>query len=383
MLPRSAPPHLINVDSPFSETARKYLKEACESLHHEAAYIRSKLSRCDLPHQLVERLRDEDRKLKHYSQEKLSTLCRNSIWGRMGRTHLITNISTYTLTPTQEEALSLGFKFGSGINKKDYIDYAIRNFRYNESGVDKGIKQGIVLCCAAAVATEKPSLPRRYVKALKELKRNENIVITTADKGGVVVITDYDDYTKKMEDLVNDDSVYIKQDPGLGAKEATIFNKTFRRILNHTERGKKLLHLLEEAPKTPTMRGLPKVHKPGIPLMPITSGVCSAPHRLAKTLAKPLSAALGKISGAHLKKSADLKNRLQGLDISGSKLISFDVKSLFTNVPVDGALSAVEKILELCDVSSLPVSKGNYLKTCVSMCEIQLVYVQRKRVQTT
>ena len=38
-------------------------------------------------------------------------------------------------------------------------------------------------------------------------------------------------------------------------------------------------------------------------------------------------------------------------------IVSFDVKALFTNVPVEGALKAVEKVLENIDDSELPVNK--------------------------
>ena len=93
-----------------------------------------------------------------------------------------------------------------------------------------------------------------------------------------------------------------------------------------------------------------------------------------------LAAALDKVSGAHLKNSADLKNRIQNLDISDKKLMSFDIKSLFTNVPINDELRAVKKVLETIDANNLPVNKSDYLKlvsTCVKY------NTQRKRVQTT
>ncbi|XP_069985541.1 uncharacterized protein [Penaeus vannamei] len=65
-------------------------------------------------------------------------------------------------------------------------------------------------------------------------------------------------------------------------------------------------HLLEEAPRNPSMRGVPKAHKPCVPMRHITSGFCSALHRLAKCLATPLSTAMEVISDSHLKNSADL-----------------------------------------------------------------------------
>ena len=197
------------------------------------------------------------------------------------------------------------------------MDYALKNTRWNDQSIEKGIKQGIILCCAAAAAAQKPSIPKRYIVALEELRRNKNIIITSSDKGGEVVVMDKTEYEQKMNDLLNDSNTYVKQQTGQGLREAEAFNKKARKILSATTRGKKLLHLLEEAPRIPAMWGLPKAHKPGIPLRPITSGIGSAPHRLAKVLAKPLSSALGSISGTHLRNSSDLKAQLENTDING------------------------------------------------------------------
>ena len=52
--------------------------------------------------------------------------------------------------------------------------------------------------------------------------------------------------------------------------------------------GKRLQFLLKEKPRSARMKGLPKLHKEGVPISPITSGVGSVPQqRLAKCLAKP------------------------------------------------------------------------------------------------
>lgn len=91
-----------------------------------------------------------------------------------------------------------------------------------------------------------------------------------------------------MNELLDDESTYEKMQSGFAQKEADRFKKEARKILTRTEKGKSLLRLLEETPTPLKMRGLPKIHKPGIPMRPITSGIGSAPHGLAKTLAKPL-----------------------------------------------------------------------------------------------
>ncbi|XP_076060342.1 uncharacterized protein LOC143036669 [Oratosquilla oratoria] len=114
-------------------------------------------------------------------------------------------------------------------------------------------------------------------------------------------------------------------------------------------------------------KGLPKTHKPEILLRPITSGIGSAPHKLAKRLAKPLSSFLGKISGAHLKNSSDLINKLQSIDFKDRILARFDVQSPFANVLIQNVISAIKKVLPHINGDDLPINKKDYLKL-IEMC---------------
>ena len=210
-------------------------------------------------------------------------------------------------------------------------------------------------------------MPRRYQVALETLSKDDSVIITQADKGGGIIILDKQEYVRKMEHLLSDTETYEKKQTGDAKKEADKFNKAARKILRKSEKGRKLQYLLEEDPKAPRMRGLPKVHKQGTPMRPITSGIGSAPHRLAKVLAKPLSKMLGTLSQAHLKNSGDLLERLKDIDIRGKKLASFDVKALFTNVTVDRAMEAIKKVLSEMPTESLPIPKGDFIKL-VQLC---------------
>ena len=285
----------------------------------------------------------------------------------MGRVDLIMNISNRQLTDIETQALSLGLKFDTGTNRKGYNDYVNKNYKWNESDIDKGFKQGVIAYYQALADSERPAIPRRYLKTLQELGKCENIVITHADKGGGVIVMNKNDYVEKMLLLLNDGTTYESKTEGYAKREAEKFKVEARRILRKTERGKKMMSLLEEAPRPPRMYGLPKVHKRDIPMRPITSGIGSAPHKLAKCLAKPLSDTLGSISGAHLRNSSDLIDRLKNLNFKGKKLVSFDVKALFTNVPVDGAMEAVKRVVDNTDENDLPVNKRDYMKL-ISMC---------------
>ena len=233
--------------------------------------------------------------------------------------------------------------------------------------MEKGFKQGVLACCKALSDHKPRNIPKRFEKALSDLRKDVNIIITSADKGGGVIIMDKDQYDRKMMELLSDESTYTKKQDGYAKAEADRFNKEVRKILRKSEKGKKLFHLIEENPRPPRMRGLPKVHKRGIPMRPITSGIGSAPHRLCKVLAKPLSRKLGTISGTHLKNSGDLINRIKDVDFKDKVLISFDVKALFTNVPVEGALGVVQEVVDDMEEEDLPLPKLDYVKL-LSLC---------------
>ena len=95
------------------------------------------------------------------------------------------------------------------------------------------------------------------------------------------MILNKEEYKKKIGELLSDGNKYMKMQAGSAKKEAENFKKKAREILIRTEEGKALLGQLKEAPSPPRMRGLPKVHKPGVPMRPITSGIGSTSHRLA------------------------------------------------------------------------------------------------------
>ena len=280
---------------------------------------------------------------------KLKQLCDTSKWKTVGSDNLVTNLSMRPLSPTEKEALSLGLKFDSGVDRCSYTGHVDRNYRWSDNDTDKGFIQGILAVCKILADKEPESLPKRYLKALEGLAEDKNVIVTQADKGGGVIIMDSSEYLRKLSDLLTDAETYAKKEAGFGAKQSKQFNKSARKILKRSEEGKRFLHLLEEAPKSPKLKGLPKVHKDGIPMRPIISGIGSAPHKIARVMAKPLSKALGTISGSHLRNSTELIEQLKNIDMRGKKLASFDVKSLFTNVPVDGALDAIAGVIDIID----------------------------------
>ena len=368
VLPKSAPAALNNSAKPFSEAARAYIEEACAEIREDIYVLKDQRTGTKLTKKHEEKLKRLNNEQQSRLKRKLDSICSTSKWKEAGNIEIVNNLSSRQLSDHEKEALALGLKFDSGKDRYTLAEHVERNYKYSESDADKGFIQGVLTCCKALADNEPSSLPRRYMQALNELANDKSIIITQADKGGGIVIMDAKRYDEKMKEMLSDRNTYKKIKTGQGRKDSEQFNKEARKILRKSDRGKKLYHLIEEAPAIPKMKGLPKVHKAGMPLRPITSGIGSAPHKLAKTLAKPLTKALGSVSGTHIKNTAEMMIKIKEVThVDGKKIASFDVKSLFTNVPVDEAIQAIKKVIEKTNDNDLPLPKDDYLNL-VELC---------------
>ena len=107
--------------------------------------------------------------------------------------------------------------------------------------------------------------------------------------------------------------------------------------------------LRSSAGKIPLLYGLPKIHKPEIPLRPIVSFVGSPSYQLSKHLTYIISPLVGKTS-SHVKNSTHFAEFISMQSVyPGEVLVSFDVVSLFTNIPVNLACRIAEERLNADD----------------------------------
>ena len=88
------------------------------------------------------------------------------------------------------------------------------------------------------------------------------------------------------------------------------------------------------------MYGLPETHKPEVPLRPILSMTCSAHHELSKWLASLLEPVLDRYTAHCISDSFTFADYIRKLDGQiDSFMCSFDVSSLFTNIPLDETIA--------------------------------------------
>ena len=192
------------------------------------------------------------------------------------------------------------------------------------------------------------SLSDEEHRALKNLATDKSIVITKADKGNAVVIQDVDSYRNKVLDILKKDGKFKK----LSSDETLTRERKLQnhlRSLNNAKRVKKLSdfdynRILPCGSKAGVLYGLPKIHKDNCPLRPIISAVGTYNYKLAKWLVEILSPLLD--SKYIIKDTFDFVNKVAHLDTSKDKyMLSFDVESLFTNIPTLETIAIITKLV--------------------------------------
>lgn len=308
---------------------------------------------------------------KRSLDQKLENLCNNSVWKKFSLTDNVVNESDVPLNSYELELLGLGLNFALHPMKNNAMDYIVgfdkfmasHNYNSEFSCIKGVLLQGILDCLE-----NYSGLPKRYQLAMTSLKKRDNIIITKADKGGKVVILNRETYLEKAYSLLNDNETYEKLTKNPLKNVAADFNKTVRNI----GRNKDDIKLLEQFkvinPSLQYFYGLPKIHKEGVPLRPIISNVGSFSCKLAKWLSSLLSPFVGKFSSSNIKHSQDFVDKIKHLNCNNFKMLSLDIVSLFTNVPVDDVLAFLEnKLVDFQDEFPLQVSKIIALvKLCVT-----------------
>lgn len=192
-------------------------------------------------------------------------------------------------------------------------------------------------------------MTKEEIKALNELHNNDEIIIKKGDKGAGIVIMDRSDYEHKIYDLLSDSTTYtlIENDITEEIKKATDMQLKELEHKGYLSQ-KQYKNLTNYKAQCPKFYGVPKVHKLNCPLRPIVSQMNGPTRKLHDLLDTYLAVAEKQIPYLLQDTTAflNLLNQKQHQLTEQSILVTFDVVSLYTNIPQDEGTAEVSSFYE-------------------------------------
>ncbi|KAJ4427431.1 hypothetical protein ANN_25053 [Periplaneta americana] len=224
----------------------------------------------------------------------------------------VVNLSDETLSPEEITVLAKGGNYAVTprlVPIEDItanIESGIRNLSSNATEEIRRETARVL----QHVAPPKSNLSGEERKAIKTLNEKDNIVILAADKGNATVVLNTEDYMQKNSSIPTEIQRTIKKSEAL----------------------------------PPRLYGLPKIHKQDVPLRPIVNAIGSPTYALAKYLSNLLKPSVGKTS-SYIRDSSHFIEKIQTLKTRpGDIMVSFDVVSLFTRVPIIKTIDLLKNI---------------------------------------
>ena len=194
--------------------------------------------------------------------------------------------------------------------------------------------------------TPKQNISKEEQKAIGELKKDNTRLILTTDKGVALVVMDKEEYVQKAKELLDQPTYWsISNDPTTKYKNKLV--NLLKAIKSEGEMEESLYRrLYPTGTGAPKFYGLPKIHKEGIPLRPIVSSIGAVSYETSKELARILKPLVGR-SIYHIHNTQDFIQQIKDIKLQEDQcMVSFDVKALFTSVPIKPAINTIKKLLE-------------------------------------
>ena len=298
--------------------------------------------------------------------------------------NLITNLTDQTLSKEEEDVLMFGLNHGIALRPreeeilpvieglyskiqgldimkkshmaKERVKYALRSFAYNVMDIeDKHFHKD-----------------SKKVKVVKNLRNR--FVILKPDKGQGVVLLKKEDYISSMENIFSDTKKFkpVYEDTTIRRVETikqyinTMFNRG-----EVTEEEKK--EMRRKGANRARARGLPKTHKnyenlpPFRPIVDTTNTPYSGVGSYLKRLLHPLT-----INEFSMKDTFQAVEEIGKVDFSlldkGYRLVSFDVVSLFTNVPLKRTINVIVDRIYKDKVIETKLRKRTLKKLILDSC---------------
>ena len=270
---------------------------------------------------------------------------------------VIFNFSSKQLSSRIKFLLSFGLDFGLPVYNINFFDYflsfeklafTLKNqpivspFNFND--VKKQL-QSIAFKYFYGFKAFKvfsPIFTKDDVNTIKSLAADKSIVVTRPDKGRGVVLLNRSDYVNKIEGILSDTSKFKIVSASIHKTIVQLEDKINRFLTKLKKFGminESLYNELFVSGCLPgVLYGLPKIHKIGVPIRPIFSACGTPAYKLAKFLVPLLSKLT--MNEYTVSSSHEFVKSLSGIESNENMyMVSYDVESLFTNIPLQETIN--------------------------------------------
>ena len=197
-------------------------------------------------------------------------------------------------------------------------------------------------------------------KTLSNLKK-KNIAICRFDKGNGLVILDKDDYIRKTYTVINNDK-FSKVKVRLNGipfpiKDDDFLHKCLKNLKSKKYISEDVLKKLWTKGSQPAkLYGLPKVHKIDTPMRPVLSMINTAQYKVAKYLDSILKPLIS--NHFECKDSFEFVEFITSQNVLSSNevMVSFDIVSLFTNIPLDETIDLCVNMWDKDNLEFSPIA---------------------------
>jgi hypothetical protein len=295
--------------------------------------------------------RDQTMQIHHKKLEQLNNGPVGQEFSTM-KSKVVHNISSHTLTDAEERLLCRGWEFCIENRLSNFLNFKT-DIEQNALTLEPVCHPTVfrAICREISTASDRfmstmrkkrlRNLTDEEFSALQSLKRNNNIVISRADKGNAIVVMNKEDYVRRAKVILSGKQFQPVTDKTmeLSHKEKDM-NAYLRELYKDGKMEKKLFwRLRSTSASLSVMYGQPKVHKAGYPIRPIISSIGSYNYNLSKYLAGLINQHRTKRPASYIKDSFTFVDIIRKFPSRTTQtMCSFDVESLYTNVPVKEAI---------------------------------------------
>jgi len=300
-------------------------------------------------------------------------------------TETVINLTNKVLTKLEKETLGYGINMTWPL-KINQLDIKVESeFLFNKISKTSGINDVELDAVKTSLKTHYTKIVKMKEKtnnkvksqviALHNLAKEKNIYYAKFDKGNGICIENRDAYINKMNSILSDTSKFKLYTPHGNIKKnffiqmEETFNRKIKTFYDSKNINKETYDKIRSVGSQPArLYGLPKIHKDKNnpkyrPILSMPNAYCT---NLAKYLDELLKPFLPEVFT--VKDSFEFKSQLSQFQFKSSYfLVSFDVTSLFTNVPVEETIEFICQ--KMIDFNKFPMNKQTLKKLLLLACK--------------